>query len=384
MSSKKINTYNSFDDFEKELDQDKYLNEIENDSDISENNQKINITIEKDTINDIKSKIINPKIIDLFCGIGGFHKGFEPYECILASDIDKDCRIIYKNNYKLEPVGDIFDIDENKLNNFDILCGGIPCQPYSSSGKKLGLADVRAKPYDKVLSIVTTKRPSIVIIENVKNLLILDDSKIIEKIKNDFEKINYNFSYQLLNIYNFNLAQNRDRLFIVATRKDKYKYKFNFNKLISIHNNNKSLKDIIDLNNKNYIDKEKYVIIDKKYIKKQKSGLIFCGYIKGNLRKNGVIEDTEHLSRVHKQPNRIYHIDGVNPTLSASETSGRYYIYDNIGVRKLTINECYKIMGFTNFKLHENNGKAYHQVGNAVSPIIIKAIKEELERQNFI
>ena len=111
---------------------------------------------------------------------------------------------------------------------------------------------------------------------------------------------------------------------------------------------------------------------------------MFCGYIKGNIRTNGALPNTEHLSRVHKQPNRIYHINGVNPTLSSSESSGRYYIYDGIGVRTLTINECYKIMGFDNFKLHEKKNCCYNQIGNSVCPVIIKNIKNELIKQQFI
>ena len=126
-------------------------------------------------------------------------------------------------------------------------------------------------------------------------------------------------------------------------------------------------------------------ILEKKYHKKQSSGLIFCGYLKGNLRKKGAKDNTEHLSRVHKQPNRIYHINGVNPTLSSSEKSGRYYIYDEIGVRKLTIDECYKIMGFPD-KYYKSNkiSDCYSQIGNSVSPIIISNIKDELIKQNFI
>ena len=117
---------------------------------------------------------------------------------------------------------------------------------------------------------------------------------------------------------------------------------------------------------------------------KQKSGLIFCGYIKGNIRTNGALPNTEHLSRVHKQPNRIYHIDGVNPTLSSSESSGRYYIYDNNCVRTLTLNECYSIMGFDNFKMNSKKNICYNQIGNSVCPVIIKYIKDELIRQQFI
>jgi DNA (cytosine-5)-methyltransferase 1 len=111
---------------------------------------------------------------------------------------------------------------------------------------------------------------------------------------------------------------------------------------------------------------------------------LFCGYIKGNIRGNGTTPNTEHLSRVHKQPNRIYHIDGVNPTLNSSENAGRYYIYDKNGVRTLTLNECYLIMGFNNFILHKKKNICYKQIGNSVCPTIIKFIKDELIKQNLI
>jgi len=97
-----------------------------------------------------------------------------------------------------------------------------------------------------------------------------------------------------------------------------------------------------------------------------------------------VLPNTEHLSRVHKQPNRIYHINGVHPTLSSSETSGRYYIYDGTGVRKLLLSECYKIMGFKNFKVNLKKSRAYHQIGNSVSPVIISEIKNQIIKQKLI
>ena len=95
--------------------------------------------------------------------------------------------------------------------------------------------------------------------------------------------------------------------------------------------------------------------------------------------------NTEHLSRVHKQPNRIYHINGVNPTLSSSEGTGRYYIYDGTGVRKLSIKECFKIMGFPDdYIFHNKTNINYCQIGNAVSPVVINYIYNELCSQNFI
>lgn len=323
------------------------------------------------------------KFIDLFCGIGGFHKGLHDYSCVFACDINKDCRDTYNKNYGIKPEGDIYDINIDLIPDHNILTAGFPCQPFSSAGKQKGLNDERSKVYNKLLEIITKKTPQIIILENVKNLLLIEKGEIFTKIKEDLSNLNYNISFSILNVSNFGLPQNRERLFIIGinrTYQDKY---FSFNYLNEIKNK-KTLREIIDLSNNNYLQNDKYMLIDKTQIIKQKSGLMFCGYIIGNIRKKGALPNTEHLSRVHKQPNRIYHINGVNPTLSSSETSGRYYIYDNKGVRSLSLDECYKIMGFDNFKMNNSKTNCYNQIGNSVCPVIIKEIKNELEKQGFI
>ena len=78
------------------------------------------------------------KFIDLFCGIGGFHQALNKLgaQCVLACDIDKDCREVYKDNYGIVPVNDIKKINEKTMPDFDILCGGFPCQAFSNGGKK--------------------------------------------------------------------------------------------------------------------------------------------------------------------------------------------------------------------------------------------------------
>ena len=78
------------------------------------------------------------KYIDLFCGIGGFHQALSKlgHKCILACDIDKKCREVYKNNYNIDVFPDVKKIDENTMEDFDILCGGFPCQTFSNAGKR--------------------------------------------------------------------------------------------------------------------------------------------------------------------------------------------------------------------------------------------------------
>ena len=324
------------------------------------------------------------KFIDLCSGIGGFHFGLKKHKCILACDINKFCRESYETNFNIKCKEDIFDLNVNELCNFDILCAGFPCQPFSSAGLKKGMKDDRSKVYDKILNIILEKQPKIVLLENVKNLLIINKGEVIKQIISDLEKLNYNVSYSLLNTANFGLAQNRERVYFICTNKNIYDISFNFNNLKTM-NIRKNLKDIIDFNNREYIEEDKYVLIESNKLNTQKSGLIFCGYLKGNLRNNGALPNTEHLSRVHKQPNRIYHINGVNPTLSSSEGTGRYYIYDGTGVRKLSIKECFKIMGFPDdYIFHNKTNVNYCQIGNAVSPVIINNIYNELCSQNFI
>ena len=116
--------------------------------------------------------------------------------------------------------------------------------------------------------------------------------------------------------------------------------------------------------------------------KKQDSGLIFAGYRNKAIRKAGVRPGTEHLSRVHKQPNRIYSTEGVHPALPSQESSGRFWILHEGEVRKLTIQECYRIMGFPDeFRLINNRGELYKQIGNSVAIPMIKAVGKQIKEQ---
>ena len=120
--------------------------------------------------------------------------------------------------------------------------------------------------------------------------------------------------------------------------------------------------------------------------KKQPSGLKFVGYRNKKIRVAGVRPNTEHLSRVHKQPNRIYSIDGIHPTLPSQESSGRFWILlDDGRVRKLTLTECYRLMGFHgSFKNECNSGTQYVQIGNSVCVPVVEAITEQLINQGHL
>ena len=133
-----------------------------------------------------------------------------------------------------------------------------------------------------------------------------------------------------------------------------------------------------------FLNPDEYTLLDE-YKKQKKSGLIFRGYRNKKLRKNGVRPNTQHLSRVHKQPNRIYSAEGTHPTIASTEVSGRYWIYHNGQVRKLTIDECFRFFGFPeDFKKIGSKGELYKRIGNSVCVNMIQSIGKEINNQFFM
>jgi DNA (cytosine-5)-methyltransferase 1 len=122
-------------------------------------------------------------------------------------------------------------------------------------------------------------------------------------------------------------------------------------------------------------------------VREQDTGLLFVGYRNKGTWKTGVRPNTEHLSRVHRQPNRIYSINGVHPTIPSQESSGRFFIYipEKDSVRKLTIDECYRIMGFPDtFKRSKKASENYRQIGNSVAVPVIEEIAKSILKQKLL
>jgi DNA (cytosine-5)-methyltransferase 1 len=194
-----------------------------------------------------KQKHKQLKFIDLFCGVGGFHQALKllKHKCILACDIDKYCREVYKNNYKLEPVENVKNIDETKLKDFDIICGGFPCQPFSNSGKKKSFDDERGLLFDEIIRIAIHKKPRFMFLENVKHILKVSNGAVIEYIKKKIDEIGYKLQLFKMSPHEYGIPQQRERIFFVCVRKDIYN-----NKDIELLNINKNLtfKDILETN----------------------------------------------------------------------------------------------------------------------------------------
>src|SRR3989338_1736895 len=325
----------------------------------------------------------NPKFIfiDLFAGIGGFRMALEELngQCIFSSEIDTECAKTYAANFGEYPSGDITKIDPASIPDHDILCGGFPCQPFSISGKMKGFEETRGTLFFNILEIIRTKNPKVVFLENVKHLKDHDGKKTLRILIKHLEELGYQTEWFILNSKDFGLAQNRERLIIVGN-KDK---RFDFSRLTK--EKPKTIRDVLEKDaDFEYLKPKEYTILSKDSWRVQDSGLIFCGYRNKSIRVAGTRPNTEHLSRVHKQPNRIYYINGTHPTIPSQETSGRFWIYDGKKVRKLTLNECFTLQGFpVNFQRVSSVGTCYKQIGNSVAIPMIKEVGKEILAQLF-
>ena len=314
--------------------------------------------------------------LDLFAGIGGFRIPMQELKgkCVFTSEFNYQAQRTYEHNFGEVPFGDITTLDLNIVPKHDVLTAGFPCQPFSISGKMKGFEDTRGTLIYNVFQIIEKRQPKVVFLENVKHLIHHDKGNTLKTIIKALEELGYKVSWKLLNAADFGVPQNRERIIIIG-HKDKI---FDFTKL----NTKPKLKirDILDKDVKfEYLD-EPYTILPDYRI--QASGLIFIGHRNKSIRKAGVRPGTEHLSRVHKQPNRIYSSEGIHPALPSQESSGRFWILDEGKVRKLTINECYKIMGFPlNFIKNASLGDSYRQIGNSVCVPMIKEITKQIKAQ---
>ena len=317
--------------------------------------------------------------IDLFAGVGGIRMGFQDVggECVFSSEWNEEAAKTYQMNFGEHPQGDITKIPAESIPDFDVLLAGFPCQPFSISGKMKGFADTRGTLFFEVCRIIEVKKPKVVFLENVKHLVHHDNGRTLEVILSKLSEFGYKVSWKVLNGSDFGVPQNRERIIIVGSHDSM----FDFSKIKTVPK--AILADFLDESGDfEFLMPHEYTLIEHPR-QQEDSGLIFAGYRNKSIRKVGVRPNTLHLSRVHKQPNRIYSVNGIHPTLPSQESSGRYFILTHENkVRKLTIDECWRIMGFPReFVRPSVIGEQYKQLGNSVCVPMIRAVAKEVFHQ---
>lgn len=315
------------------------------------------------------------KVASFFSGAGGIDVGFEltkKFEIIYANEFDEYPAKIYDLNHKVKTdIRDIHLVEPNEVPNCDVIIGGFPCTSFSIAGYRKGFEDERSGDlFFELARIIKAKKPKIIFLENVKNLVGHDNGKTFSIIQDCLEDMGYHIKFQVLNAMHYgNIPQNRERIYIVGFL-DKEQYK-NFEMPGPVRLT-KSVKDVIDFENK--VD-DKYYYTEGKY--------------KGNLYEQLVeaMQDDDINNPSVYQWRRKYvrkNQSGVVPTLTANQGEGGHnvcLIKTKFGIRKMTPRECFNTQGYPkDYKLPNvmSDARLYKAAGNSVVVSVIKRIADNI------
>lgn len=163
--------------------------------------------------------------IDLFAGIGGFHQAMGNLggNCVLASEIDESAIRTYEKNYGIDSNRDINDIRDEEIPDHDVLCAGFPCQSFSKAGKQMGFDDpTKGTLFFQIARILRIKKPSYIILENVRNLVSHDHHNTWNVIAQVLDEIGYNVKPVIMSPHQLGIPQLRERVYILGIRKELY------------------------------------------------------------------------------------------------------------------------------------------------------------------
>lgn len=320
------------------------------------------------------------KCASFFAGVGGIDKGFENtgfFKTIYANEFDPYPVKTYELNFDLKvDCRSIRDVKTEEIPDFDVMLAGFPCQAFSIAGYRKGFDDEKGRgtlffELVRILKEKEDRKPSIIFLENVKNLVSHDNGNTYAIILDELQKLGYHVSPMVLNAMNYgNTPQNRERIYIVGFQDvDKYN-KFHFPAPVK---RTKTLEDIIDFHSK--LD-DKYYYTEGKY--------------KGDIYEQLVAamenEEPEHAVYQWRRKYVRKNKSGVVPTLTANQGEGGHnvcLIKTDHGIRKMTPHECFNAQGFPkDFVLPEGvaESRLYKQAGNSVCVSVIQNIAEEIKK----
>ena len=309
--------------------------------------------------------------IDLFAGMGGFRLAMQAQggKCVFSSEWNKYAQKTYLANFGEMPFGDITkEMTKSYIpRNFDVLCAGFPCQPFSiagvskkkSLGRETGFKDkTQGTLFFDVVDIINRHRPKAFFLENVKNLMSHDKGNTFKVIKGALEELRYSLHYLVMDGQTY-VPQHRERIMIVGFDQDLFHGKEQF-AFPEQKQSTRSIKEILDPN----ID-EKYTLSDKlwsylqNYAEKHRA--------KGNGFGFGMVD----LNGISRTLSARYYKDGSE--ILIPQTGGK-------NPRRLSPRECARLMGYPDeYRLNQvSDVQAYRQCGNSVVVPLITAVSEQL------
>ena len=322
--------------------------------------------------------------IDLFAGIGGIRMGFHnafrsEIETVFVSEWDEHAVKTYRANFhdSFDIAGDITTINEKDVPPFDICLAGFPCQAFSLAGQRMGFDDdfkglARGTLFFDVARICDKHKPMVIFCENVKGLTIHNGGKTFEIIKGTFDEIGYTLHPKVLNSRDFGVPQNRERIYMVAFRKDIDSSQFSFPEPVD---RSKRIADIIEnepVSAKYYLSTVYLETLKKHKARHQAKGNGF-GY---EIRNLDDIAGAIVCGGMGRERNLIVdkRLTDFTPETNIKGEINKDYI------RKMTPREWARLQGYPDaFSLPLADVHLYKQLGNSVTVPVIEAIARQIK-----
>ena len=314
------------------------------------------------------------EIASLFAGVGGIDLGFEitgKFKTVYANEFDPYASKTFEANFPGITVDqrDIHEVPTSDIPKTDVVIAGFPCQAFSIAGYRQGFDDKkgRGELFFELTRILEAHRPRVALFENVKNLVSHDKGNTFRVICKQLDILGYHYTYQVLNAMSYgNMAQNRERIYIVAFRDEADFANFHWPLSIPLTT---TVKDIIDFEGE--VD-EKYYYTEGKY-----KGDIYKLLVEATQNDDAENPAIYQWRRKYVRQNK----SGVVPTLTANQGEGGHnvcIVKTKYGLRKMTPRECFNAQGFPrNFILpKQSDTRLYKQAGNSVCVPVINRIAE--------
>lgn len=309
--------------------------------------------------------------IDLFAGMGGFRLAMQAQggKCVFSSEWNKYAQKTYLANFGEMPFGDITkEMTKSHIpRNFDVLCAGFPCQPFSiagvskkkSLGRETGFKDkTQGTLFFDVADIISRHRPKAFFLENVKNLMSHDKGNTFKVIKGTLEELRYSLHYLVMDGQTY-VPQHRERIMIVGFNQDVFHGKERF-AFPEQKQSTRSIKEILDPD------------IDEKYTLSDRLWSYLQNYAEKHRAKgNGFGFGMADLNGISRTLSARYYKDGSE--ILIPQTGGR-------NPRRLSPRECARLMGYPDeYRLDQvSDVQAYRQCGNSVVVPLVTAVSAQL------
>lgn len=308
-----------------------------------------------------------PSVCSLFSGIGGIDLGFiqAGFDIVWANEMDAAACRTYRHNFPNANLieGDIKRIATSDIPDFDVLTAGFPCQPFSIAGLQKGFKDRDGNLFFEITRIIDAKRPKVIFLENVPNLMDHDNGKTFLVIYNGLAQFGYAVYYRVLASNDYgNLPHIRKRIYIVAVRED-------------IADRIYQYPDPIELTLKS----------DDIIQRSVKQHNIYY-YTEGKMYERLLTRMKDHKAIYRITDTEVrWTKNQMCPTLTANMGTHKDrvpVVWDDYGIRKMTLREALDFQGFPKefyFPKTITIDDAYKQIGNTVSVPVIKRLATQIK-----